>query len=364
LFLTESRAFTGIFAMFLPVFETVLENIRGIFQEYYFTKVASVFSKHFAKPLIMDYAIELSSSSDSDSYLFIETIYEHEGESLNKVELTNISEIYNLMQQSADALSILHEASITYFGIKPAHMVYNRSKDVLKVIDMDNSYEYSMVSELQNNMKIKFIFCPPEVLQLKKGTVKNKELILGTVDVYCWAISFYSLLLKKAQGDLRKKADKFNLNNESTYSKFLDEVETELKNIKVNQDQEQKKLEVITEELIKALSYNPEKRPMMKDIAEKMKINSKLIINAKENNDNPKKTINKPMVVKDDKICKDCLNKDKKKVTLECGHYMCEKCISKYVFEKFGKKEEYDHKVICSRCKKIKKIGILHNYIK
>jgi hypothetical protein len=121
------------------------------------------------------------------------------------------------------------------------------------------------------------------------------------------------------------------MSDETTYSKFLVEVETELNNIEVKQDQEKKILEVITEELMKALSYKPEERPNMKYISEKLK--------------------------QENKICENCLDKDKKKVTLECGHDMCERCILKYVLDKFDKKEKYNRKVICSRCKEIKELS-------
>jgi serine/threonine protein kinase len=324
-------------------FEKALEKVGSIFKEYYFTKVASVFNIHFAKPLIMDYALELINNDDSDSYLFIETIYEHGEKSLNKLEL-GIDKIYNLMQQSADAIALLHDMDITHFDIKPTHMTYNDDTNILKVIDMENLYEYSKMSEmykettkLEDKIKsLRFTFYPPEVLKLKKGVLKSKEFIfenIGTIDVYCWAMSFYSLLLKKSQGEVNIDVDKLQLNNEEDYSKFLNEIETKLKSIKATQ-YEENQLKVIIEELMKALSYNPEKRPKMKDIIKRMN------------------------------ICKDCLDKDKKKVTLECKHFMCEKCILNYILEKFNKEEKYNHKVMCNICKEIKEISIINNYMK
>jgi serine/threonine protein kinase len=223
---------------------------------------------------------------------------------------------------------------------------------------MGNLYElkrvYNPIIETVDEIKsLTDIFSPPEVLQLNEETSRCQKSMLETSDVYSWAISFYSLLLKKSQNDLREEANKYKLSDKSAYSMFLHEVEAELKSIRVTQDQDEQKLKAITEELIKILNYNPDERPKMEDIVAEMK----QILNLNKGNitKEEKKANNEP------KVCSDCLYKDKKKVVLECGHGMCKRCILKYVFEKFDKKENYNHKVMCSICEEVKEIGIIGN---
>jgi serine/threonine protein kinase len=366
-------------------FMKTLWEVGEVFQEYCFAKVGSVFNEHFVKPLIMDYNLELATDSNPNSYLFIEMIYEHGGKSLDELGLDNVTEIYNLMQQSADAFNLLHEAAITHINIKPANMIYNRDTDILKIMDMGISHEYDTMSKLYKSTELEEklkslipVFSPPEILKLNERNVQFQESIPETVDVYSWAMSFYSLLLNKTQSDLETEVNKFKLNDETDYLPFLNEVKIGLKNIKVDQDQEEQKLNIITEELIKTLSYNPDERPKMKDIAAKMKQDilfssnkqsSEQILSVKEDDNIQviEKVTNvfKPATKtrQRTKICMNCLYKDKKKVKLECGHCVCRRCILKYVLEKFDKKEKYDHKVMCNICKEIKEISIFDGYI-
>jgi serine/threonine protein kinase len=259
--------------------ETLLE-VGEVYQEYCFAKVGNIFNEHFIKPLIMDYNLELANDSSPNSHLFIEMIYEHGGKSLDELELDGISEIYNLMQQSADAFNLLQETAITHINIKPGNMIYNRDTKILKVMDMGILNEYNTMSELYKSAELREkvksitrVFSPPEILKLNEGAVKSQESILETVDVYSWAMSFYSLLLKKSQSDLEEEVRKFKLSDEENYSSFLDEVEIGLKNIKLNQNQDEQKLNIITEELLRTLKYNPHDRPKMKEIAARMNQN-------------------------------------------------------------------------------------------
>ena len=47
------------------------------------------------------------------------------------------------MRQSANALLLLHNIEIAHFDIKPANMVYDAKKDLLKIVDMGNAFSSS-----------------------------------------------------------------------------------------------------------------------------------------------------------------------------------------------------------------------------
>ena len=49
------------------LFKNSIRIINEIFQEYYFARIASLFNKHFAKPLLLDHTIQLAENEFSAS---------------------------------------------------------------------------------------------------------------------------------------------------------------------------------------------------------------------------------------------------------------------------------------------------------
>jgi len=129
-------------------FQESISNISEVFQEYYFSQMASKLSPHFPAPLIMDFVIEPSASRIEYSYMFIEIIFEYGGIELNIMKPITLELAYNAMKQSADAMLQLHNSGIAHLDFKPAHMLYNDEKDLLKVIDIENAFSCANYEKL------------------------------------------------------------------------------------------------------------------------------------------------------------------------------------------------------------------------
>eukprot|EP00826_Nyctotherus_ovalis_P030755 TRINITY_DN2454_c0_g7_i2.p1 TRINITY_DN2454_c0_g7~~TRINITY_DN2454_c0_g7_i2.p1 ORF type:complete len:213 (+),score=53.77 TRINITY_DN2454_c0_g7_i2:147-785(+) len=115
-------------------FKESFEEINSIYQEYFFGRFVGDFNPHFVKSLLLDYAIQAASREGANSYMYIEVLFEHGGISLDNLDSISIEMVYNLMRQSAKALSLLHKIQIVHLDIKPANIVYDEEKDMLKFI--------------------------------------------------------------------------------------------------------------------------------------------------------------------------------------------------------------------------------------
>ena len=61
--------------------------------------------------------------------------------------------------------------------------------------------------------------------------------------------------------------------------------------------------------------------------------------------------------------CKDCLNGIMSKVKLTCGHFVCDRCMSKYISNFFINDTNYDYNGYCPKCLKANKISKFIVYI-
>eukprot|EP00826_Nyctotherus_ovalis_P052180 TRINITY_DN6588_c0_g1_i4.p1 TRINITY_DN6588_c0_g1~~TRINITY_DN6588_c0_g1_i4.p1 ORF type:complete len:228 (-),score=16.67 TRINITY_DN6588_c0_g1_i4:41-724(-) len=156
--------------------KTGLEQIIEAYEEYYFMKAACSLSSHFIKPLCLNYKLE--AEEDKIIYKCIEVIYEYGGVFLNSLKEVTIKLGYNLMQQAANALAILHNTGRVHLDISASSMAYDDKTDLLKFIDTG----YAFHSEEMRTIISKSI--SPEILQ---------EVQREAVDVHCWAECFRSV---------------------------------------------------------------------------------------------------------------------------------------------------------------------------
>jgi len=263
------------------MFKGSIYNISEVFQEYYLSQMASKLSPHFAAPLSMDFVIEPTASMEKCSYMFIEIIFEYGGIGLNIMKPMTLELAYNAMKQSADAMLQLHNSGIAHFDFKPANMLYNDKKDLLKVIDMKGAFSCANYKELSApiitfNGKIRratLEYAPPEVLLMVESFSIDRSLMLSVpaVDVYCWAMTFFDLLTNKSNAELRMYYKKYKSGSEGDYNDFIEIVENNLNSIKTKNTKEENLKKIITDLLIKALAYKPMERPEIKDVISKMK---------------------------------------------------------------------------------------------
>ena len=94
------------------------------------------------------------------------------------------------MRQSANALLLLHNLEIAHFDIKPANMVYDAKKDLLKIVDMGSAFGASNRKKLGAttvSLKGKVTaftpeFAPPEVLYMQNNVNKELNMKLSSKD--------------------------------------------------------------------------------------------------------------------------------------------------------------------------------------
>jgi len=259
----------------VDMFKESIVNINEVFQEYYLSQMTSKFSPHFAAPLAMDFTIELAKSSIDYSYMFIEILFEYGGVGVSEMKSMTLELAYNAMKQSADAMFQLHNSGIAHLNFKPANMLYDTRKDLLKVVDMGAAFScanYEKLSAPDKTLegKVRTLtpeFAPPELISMMSGPdVSSKfELSVSAVDVYYWAMSFFALITNKTNADLNMY-NKYKSGSEGDYKNFIKIVESGLNSIKAKNAKEESIKKIITNLLIKALAYKPKERPEMKYI--------------------------------------------------------------------------------------------------
>jgi len=260
-------------------FISVLSAIAEAYQEYFFSKIGCLFNQHFAKPLEIDQEVELTSDVNSLSYLYIEILFEYAGEPLNTMGNVGIDLAYNLMRQSANALSLLHNTGLMHLDIKPNNMMFNAETNLLKMMDAGTSFGYGTHSIICKHIKTSQCvrefsreFAPPEIIKERYGfNIPINQLLDGNVDVYCWAMTFYAMILEKSVATLIHEANFYKLKAQEEYDKFMNATKVAIGKVKVKNPLEQKKKEFMLEQMYEALSFNSQERPSICEIQRRMK---------------------------------------------------------------------------------------------
>ena len=92
------------------------------------------------------------------------------------------------------------------------------------------------------------------------------KLIPGGIDVYSWAMCFYTTILGRNQTELSNELEVYKLGTEENYNNFLKSMNNSINDIKVTDPKDKRKKEFIAEELKKALTFKAEKRPTINEI--------------------------------------------------------------------------------------------------
>ena len=278
-------------------FGKTLNAIKNIFEEYYVSKFIPIFNQHIAKALEIDTNIVVPSDKNGIYYLYIEILFEYAGKELS--EKLEIDKAYDLMRQSATALTLLNNSRITHLDIKPENMVYNEDTGILKLIDMGSAYNHSSTTELYKDVKLEdrinnpirsftFEYSAPELLKYIKSKRERmymdineeedkkfyfkSEMVIAGLDSYCWGMSFYKLLLDKSIKVLRDENERYKLGTEENYANFIHIAKKDINKVLIVKNKDQNyKAKLIKKYLFKALEYNPTKRILMSNILNEMK---------------------------------------------------------------------------------------------
>jgi len=263
------------------LFKDSITIVSEVFQEYFFARIASLFNAHFAKPLLLDYIIQVAENRFCGSYMYIEIIFEYAGTGLDKLESVTFNDAYNFMRQSANALTLLHDIGMPHFDIKPGNMVYDKNSDMLKIIDMESAFGAVTKKKVTGtirtfNREIRSItpeYSPPEILRKIEGKeeIPDLKMSLDAIEVYCWAMSFRSILLKKTAADLIRDNERYKLELEENYKDYIEITEGTLNTIDVKDSVDKDIKNKVKDLLLCALSYQPRSRPTMKALVDDMR---------------------------------------------------------------------------------------------
>lgn len=400
-------------------YEQGLKQVHEVYEEYFAARAACISNPHFAKPLLMDHALEIASKKGEYSHLYIEILFEYAGTALDELGNISLRKAYSLMKQSANALQFLHSIGVTHFDIKPANMVYNGETGALKIIDMGSAYSKtkkkatSTTVTFEDKLKSATLeYSPPEVLRTvrKVEGVPKTRVSTSAVDVYCWATSFYSLLFNRSADSLRNDNLMYKAGGEEDYAEYLKLVEESFDGVKVKDPVEVAVKRIVKKCVLDGLKYQPTERPKMNEVVnallnemkelERMEVDStdrkikvrkhvledanddKNVANSvimtktelcprdtiKKNEEQKRRvikrkttskeaTVRKGVQVKD--MCNNCSERTKAKVELECGHLICKHCLVRYALKLFLHKKYYRYYSSCTSCKKARKLRSL-----
>jgi len=371
-------------------FKASLMEIIEVFQEYYFGKAAEPFNPHIAAPLALDFTIDVARNKASNSLMCIEIIFEHGGEALTRLKSITLELTYNLMRQSANALSILHNLGIAHFDIKPGNMVYDDGKDLLKIIDMGSAFGSPKKKKLAaTTVKIEgkvrsgtLEFAPPEVLLIGESIANNPNLglSLASIDVYCWAMSFFAILTERTDAEMNSYYKRYRSGQEADYKGFMEIVKICFDCVMTKDSKEEELKNLINSLLIDALQYKPKERLKMKDIIDKMKLfekekkytlnysktelkQNRNILKILTDSDDVDDSLNELAITKELRCvkCKTPLSDRMELTKLPCSHTICPYCLKEQINKALENKGDRSllRNTTCPKCGELIPEGIL-----
>jgi len=259
-----------------------LKVIDDAMREYYITKTFGLICKSVAKVIDMK-----EYYSESENKMFIEMLSEYCGTNLLEIPaITDQSEITCMIYQLVCALSLMEDAGIAHFDIKPQNLVYQ--KPSLKLIDFGSAISFfaspkSVEQAVANNKIQEYspFYSPPEIFKLiSKGDkfINSKQIIPNKVDIFCFGITLASILLRMNA----KKIEREEKDDEKLNEWLINQINGKLTEVGL-----QKYAGLIQ----KCLSYNSELRPSFNSLKAELeaiikKENYNEIIAQYGNNDN------------------------------------------------------------------------------
>ena len=255
------------------LFSNLLNDIGKVYQDYFLCKLGSRINKHIPKSL--EIAQKVIPELDK-LYLYIEVLFEYNGEILCNMEKIPIDSIYNIMKQSLGGLSLLHSAGIPNLNIRIDNMFYDKINESFKFGDIGRSFGQCNQSDVEKTLDVidKSIgdimeeYAPPEVLKYSKGMLPSEfPFILESIDIYNWAICFYSIILGKSKEVLKNEAETYKLNDEKQYEGFIALLKENLTKIEIS---DKSKKDIVIDVIVGSLNYDPRKRFKLDEIIKKM----------------------------------------------------------------------------------------------
>jgi len=246
---------------------TIKKKLQILQAEYDVGKTLSSELCYFAKPLSIQHTPIVESNCQ------VEILQEFSGESLSSLRekrngAIDINVIIRWMLQSINALHYMEERAISHWDIKPDNLVYDENDGILKIIDFgcctELEYKDDEDSKIKRKTKVKgytLAYAPPEIIcieEKKMDKQKQDSLVLidSKVDVYCWGLTFYTIIDNKTDGELVAMRKKHGY-SEKSYVEFIKDVKSKLSS-KVDC--------TILNAILQCINYKLEERPSFAEL--------------------------------------------------------------------------------------------------
>ena len=294
-----------------------LEQIREIYEEYFFMKAASCLSPYIAKPLAMNYI--------TDKYTTIEVILDCTGNTLNNIIPRTLKFLYDLIIPSAKTFSMLYQIGFKHLAIKPSHIMYNYTTNTFKLFQIRTPFIEEKLS------------CEDP----------NKKLSLNSIIVYNWVIFIYSIFPNK-------DIEKIKFESKKEHKEFMKSMNRCFDSIKSKVLSESIFETALRKLFISALEYEPEKRPRMRILINKMEeLRASDNIRSFVPKDNLRISeflLITPLYLKAVK---------RRKVRLVCEHEILKDSLIKHALKKFLKTKKYKYSYPCYKCYEVRRLKSL-----
>eukprot|EP00826_Nyctotherus_ovalis_P032470 TRINITY_DN26175_c0_g1_i2.p1 TRINITY_DN26175_c0_g1~~TRINITY_DN26175_c0_g1_i2.p1 ORF type:complete len:441 (-),score=104.92 TRINITY_DN26175_c0_g1_i2:19-1341(-) len=227
---------------------------------------------------------------------------------------------------------------LTPLKIQPDKMIYNEKENLLKLIEVENIVEKE--AKRQALVAIKQLgspeYVPPEELQIPKGNTAD-DISIEAADVYCWGMTFCSVLFNKSKKELQGHVERYKLGAEK-YKGFEKWVES---NFNLIETIDGRMLNFVKELLCKALRYKPKERPSMREIVKDMEEFERA------STEEVKAGYGKYGA------CGNCGERIYLTVELACEHMICKDCLAKHALDLLTEKKAYNHYCYCLPCNQV-----------
>jgi serine/threonine protein kinase len=180
------------------------------------------------------------------------------------------SQIYNFMRQSSEAFLQMSSHKISHYDIKPANIVYDAALEILKIIDFgisntlkpeDEGHTIGFAklrSEVRGSTPQ---YSPPEILM--PGRVH-----LEKIDIYCWGMTFYSVILDKTKEILKQETNLYKM-MPGSYRVFLENTKSDLRNKLIANKENLEMKTLVIDIIMDCLKESPSERPSFEEIVKR-----------------------------------------------------------------------------------------------
>ncbi len=233
------------------------EAVERLKSEYERMVALSEKCPHFVRPL---HYRQVQCGTDTTR---VEIATEYGGENLLALsKTTKKEEILMWILQSVIAFRYCEATRICHLDIKPENMVFKDG--ILRIIDLGSSIKFKLRAEVANPLRdyvrefveLTLMYAPPELWVEKADMdVAASKVMASKMDVYCWGVTFYQLLIKISKDELLRLREKqINITEKEYNEAFLAEVRArkELREFSPKVD--------MSEIIAACLRYNPNER--------------------------------------------------------------------------------------------------------